>query len=63
MFDYPFLVSLTELSSIDIKYTHIASFIKLSGWFSSVVFNFLQETGGTWSVQLLCYNGPLYMLN
>lgn len=35
LFGSPFLVSLTELSSIDVK--DIASFIKLSGWFSSVV--------------------------
>ena len=33
LFGSPFLVSLTELSSIDIK--DIASLIKLSGWFSS----------------------------
>ena len=34
LFGIPFLVSFTELSSIDIK--DIASFIKLSGWFTSV---------------------------
>ena len=35
LFGSSFLVSLTELSSIDVKC--ITSFIKLSGWFSSVV--------------------------
>ena len=35
LFDSPFLVSLAELPSIDIK--DIASYIELSGWFSSVV--------------------------
>ena len=34
LFGSPFLVSLTELSSIDIK--GIASYIKHSGWFSRV---------------------------
>ena len=52
LFGSPFLVSLTELSSIVVKDT--VSFTKVSGWFSLVGKRFPPWFRGTWSVQRLC---------
>ena len=54
LYGSPFLVSLTELSSIDIK--DIVPYIKLTDWFSNVekcgaLTNHFPDFGGTWSVE------------
>ena len=60
LFGYPILVSLTELSFIDVK--NIALFIKLSDWFSSIgqtCFQCAAFTLSNFFPRLWSLNGPL----